>query len=149
MERVKDILERRPAQFYRIDPECLLGDALYQMCTNQVECLAVMNRQEEFLGLLSWYDVARKILETNRSFRKIRVFAAISTQQPFADINDTIENCVLLMTGFQVHFLPVFEGMTFKSILSVDDILREAVHFRFRTDKLYMVGSADKAAPAI
>ena len=54
----------------------------------------------------------------------------MNTALPMATIDDSVERCMRLMRQFNVRYMPVFEDRTFKGLISVDDILQEAISYR-------------------
>jgi len=130
MEKLSVLLDRRPVHFYKISPECSLGYALNQMSNQNTQWLTVMNEEEHLLGIITENDIVRKAILFDLPIRGISVKEVMSTQFPFADVNDTIEHAMRLLKHFHVHCLPVFKEMKFCGIISTEDILKEAVDRR-------------------
>ncbi|PWT71355.1 MAG: hypothetical protein C5B59_18240 [Bacteroidetes bacterium] len=49
----------------------------------------------------------------------------MNSQLPFADANDSIHYCLVLMQKFNLRYLPIFESRHFRGIISTDDIIEE------------------------
>jgi CBS domain-containing protein len=130
MEKVTTILDRKQTHFNRISPLCSISDALSRMSSQNMEYLIVVNEEDNFLGLLTEHDIARKTIFAKKPIDKMNVKEVMNTRVPFADVNDTVEHCMRLMKQYNTRYLPVFEGFGFRGIVSSDDILEEAVHNR-------------------
>ena len=130
MEKIATMLDRKQTYFNKISPDCSISHALFRMSTENTEYLIVLDEREKFLGLLTEHAIARKKLFTDRPVEGISVREMMNTSVPYADVNDTIEHCMLLMKRYNTRYLPVFEGNRFRGIISGDDILEEAVYSR-------------------
>ena len=113
MEKLNQILSRHLPHFKSIEPGCSIRDALCRMSTQNTDYLIVMDEKENFMGLITEHDVARKALFMNKSLNETRVKEMMNT-----------------MKKRLVRFLPVFRNMSFIGIVSADDILEEAVRHR-------------------
>jgi len=131
MEKVTTILDRKQTHFNKISPDCSISEALYRMSSQKnMEYLIVVDNDENFLGLLTEHDVARKTLLTRLPIENTSVQEIMNTRLPFADVEDTVEHCMRLMKRYNTRYLPVFEGFNFRGIISNEDILEEAVYNR-------------------
>lgn len=129
MEKITNILSKKHPHFNTITPVCSVQEALQRMSCENVDHLIVLDG-DNYLGVLSEHDITRKLIFINKPLNKILVRDIMNTGLPVSDVEDTIEHCMLLMRQFNVRFLPVFEGLTFKGIISSDDIIKEAVFNR-------------------
>ena len=83
-----------------------------------------------YRGVLSEHDITVKLMYFSKPLNKIYVQDIMNTGLPVANNEDTLERCMLLMKQFSVRYLPVFDGLIFKGIISSDDIIEEAVFNR-------------------
>jgi CBS domain-containing protein len=130
MEKVTEILSRKQLHFKKISPACSISDALCRMSSQHTDYLIVMDDNEKFMGLLTEHDIASKSIFANQPLGKIRVKEVMDTRLPIADVDDTVEECMKLMKRHHVRYLPVFDNLSFRGIVSTDDILEEAVSHR-------------------
>jgi CBS domain-containing protein len=129
MEKVSTILERRHRYFNTTSPTCMVSDALYKMCFENVDHLIVMEN-EKYVGIISEHDVTSKLMFINQPLNKIYVKDVMNTGLPVSNTTDTIEHVMLQMRQHNIRYLPVFEGINFKGIITSDDIIQEAVFNR-------------------
>ncbi len=127
MEKLNQILSRQQPHFINITPGSSIRDALCRMSTLNTEYLIVMDGKNKFLGLLTEKDIARKALFLNLPLAETKVEDLMTTQWPFADVNNTVDECMTTMKAHHVKYIPVFENLEFVGVVSADDILVEAV----------------------
>jgi len=72
MERIADVLDRKYPQFNTVVPDCLVSDALYQMCCENVNFLIVLE-DDKFQGIITDHDIAGRMLFENRPMNRIKV----------------------------------------------------------------------------
>jgi|SRR5436190_22684129 len=130
MDKVVTILDKKQSHFNKIPPDCSLSDAFARMTSQNMECLSVVDDNERFLGILTEHDIAKKAVYSNQPPDKINVQEVMNTKIPFANVDDSIEHCILLMKQHHTRHLPVFESFNFRGIISVDDLLEEAIQSR-------------------
>lgn len=130
MEKVTTILSRHQFHFKKISPSCSISDALCRMSSQNTDYLIVMDDNNNFLGLLTEHDVASKTIFMNKPLTKSCVNEMMNTRLPFADVDDTVEDCMKVMKRYHVRHLPVFKNLVLMGIISTDDIIDEAVSHR-------------------
>ncbi len=130
MEKLNQILSRQQPHFINITPGSSIRDALCRMSTLNTDYLIVIDGKNKFLGLLTEKDIARKALFLNLSLGETKVEELMTTQWPFADVNNTVDECMNTMKAHHVKYVPVFENLEFVGVVSADDILLEAVKQR-------------------
>ena len=129
MEKVTNILSRKHPNFNTVLPTCCVDDALHQMHCENVDHLVVLDGNA-FLGILSEHDITSKGIFANKPLTLVYVKDIMNTRLPMATIDDSVERCMHLMNQFNVRYMPVFEDRTFKGVISVEDIIQEAIFFR-------------------
>ncbi len=130
MENVTVLLARKQSHFNKISPNCTISDALCRMSCQNTDYLIVMDEDERFLGLLTEHDIATKTVFNNRSITLTKVNQLMNTRWPVADADDTVEDVMLMMSRYNVRYVPVFKNLNFMGVVSSEDILQEAVSHR-------------------
>ena len=126
MERIADVLARKYPQFNRVVPDCLISDALYQMCCENVDYLIVME-DDRFQGIITDHDIAGKILFEDRPLNKIKVREFMSRSLPVTTSENSLSHCMQLMERYGVRHLAIFDRFDFKGVISSDDLMHEAL----------------------
>ena len=130
MENVTVLLSKKQSHFNKISPNSSISDALCRMSCQNIDYLIVMDDDEKFLGLLTDHDIATKTVFANKSLTSTKVKQMMNTRWPVADADNTVEDCMKLMSRYNVRYVPVFKNLSFLGVVSTDDILQEAVSHR-------------------
>ena len=126
MERIAEVLARKYPQFNTVIPDCLVSDALYQMCSENVDFLIVLE-DDKFQGVITDHDIASKILFENRPLNKIQVREFMSRSLPVATPDTSLEQCMQLMERYNVKHLAIFDRFNFMGVISAYDLMHEAL----------------------
>jgi CBS domain-containing protein len=129
MERIADVLVRKYPQFNTVVPDCLVSDALYQMCSENVDYLIVLE-DDKFQGVITDHDIASHILFEDRPLNKILVREFMSRTLPVTTPDTSIEQCMQLMERYNVRQLAIFEHFTFRGVVSTTDLMHETLTSR-------------------
>jgi CBS domain-containing protein len=132
MERIADVLARKYPQFNTVVPDCLVSDALYQMCCENVDYLIVLE-DDKFQGIISDHDIANRILFENRPLNKIRVKEFMSRSLPVTTPDSSLEQCMQLMERYNVRHLAIFDRFNFMGVIGSHDLMHEALTKRSAT----------------
>jgi CBS domain-containing protein len=126
MEKIADVLARKYPQFNTVIPDCLVSDALYQMCCENVDFLIVMEN-DRFQGIISDHDIASRILFEDRPLNKITVKEFMSRGVPVATSDTSVAQCMQLMDRYNVRHLAIFDHFDFKGVISSSELMHEAL----------------------
>jgi len=130
MEKVTIILERKQPHFKAVSPFCTVSNALSRMNCENTDYLIVMDEDENFLGIITEHEIASKSLSAKMPAWQTMVKQIMNTHLPVAFTEDTVDDCMRRMQQHHVKIMPVFEGHTFKGVVTSEDILHEAVWHR-------------------
>ena len=114
MESIADVLARKFPQFNTVVPDCLVSDALYQMCCENVDFLIVIEN-DKFQGIISDHDIASRILFENRPLNKIKVREFMSRSLPVTTPDSSLEQCMKLMERYHVRHLAIFDFIVIRT----------------------------------
>ncbi len=118
-----EVLRRKGRQVFTISPESTVFDALRLMAEKNVGALVVISG-DSLAGIFSERDYARKVVLRGKFSHDTRVHE-IMTPNPIAIYGETeIEECMRLMTDYQVRHLPVLEGRSVVGVVSIGDVVK-------------------------
>ena len=106
---------------WSISPEASVFDAIEIMTTNNIAALVVLSAQK-LDGMIAQEDCTREVMLHRKSSRDTRVREVMTRGVYYANPEDTVEECMRLMTAKQINYLPVLEGNTVVGMLSSDDL---------------------------
>ena len=121
--KVKDILKVKGNIALSITPDTMIFDALYLMSEKNVGALLVMEN-EKLVGIFSERDYARKIILKGRTSLDTEV-REIMTEDVFTVTQEeTIDQCMILMSGKRIRHLPVLQGSEVVGVISIGDVVK-------------------------
>jgi CBS domain-containing protein len=140
MKLVKNILDSKGNDIWYIAPDDSVLDAIRMMADKGVGALLVMNN-ENLVGIISERDYARKVILEGRSSEKTLVKDISTTEVICARPEQTVEECMLLMTENHIRHLPVKHDEKVVGVLSIGDLVKaiiEEQHFTIRQLEMYI-----------
>ena len=126
MKKVKDILSRKGTSIISVSPNSSVLDALKIMADKNIGSVMVV-KEEKFQGIITERDYSRKIVLRGKSSTDTKVEEIMSTDFPRITPQDTIEQCMQLMSDKNIRYLPVFENETLIGIISINDVVKETI----------------------
>ncbi len=117
------LLRDKASAIHSIAPTAIVLDAISLMAERNIGVLPVM-QNERLVGMLSERDYTRKVILMGRTSRDTQV-GEIMTRDPIVvGPEDTVNDCMELMTEQRVRHLPVVEDGRLIGILSIGDLVK-------------------------
>ncbi len=127
MPTVKEMLAgKRGNTVHSIEPDAKVGDALRFMAEKNVGALIVIERGN-IVGIFSERDFARKAVEAADSCITARVRDMMTNQVYYVMPEDTIDQCMALMTNKRVRHLPVLDNHVPIGMISIGDVVNATI----------------------
>ena len=126
MKKVRELLEEKGTQVWSIAPEASVLDALALMAEKNVGALLVMD-QGELVGILSERDYTRNVVLQGRTAKDSPVRDIMSGRPVCVGPEQSVEECMALMTDKRVRHLPVIEGNRVLGLVSIGDAVKAII----------------------
>ena len=126
MCKIKEILRRKGPHFNIVTPDTKVNDALILMQTENLSYVVVMN-DTDFLGIMSERDYIHKMKVLKTNSENATVKEILSTNLPVVSFDDDLNRCMVLMNVYKTRYLPVFDEMEFRGVLTMNDLLQEVL----------------------
>jgi CBS domain-containing protein len=126
MTIVRQLLERKPAALFSVEPETPVLEAIRAMAEHGVGALLVMT-DRRLVGIVSERDYARKVILLGRASADTPVADIMSTPVITVQPNDTVQKCMQLMTDRHVRHLPVTDGDKVLGMVSIGDLVKAVI----------------------
>ena len=121
--RVSAILAQKEAStVWSIGPNAMVIDAIQLMDEKNVGALPVVENGT-LVGIVSERDYTRKVILKGRSSKKTPVSDIMTEHLLTVNPNDSVTECMRIMTEKRVRHLPVLEGSNLVGILSIGDVV--------------------------
>src|SRR3984885_7161115 len=108
-DTINSVLTRKGWGIYSTAPQTSVYDAVQQMADKDIGALAVIG-PERLLGIFSERDYARKIILLGRSSKETTVGEVMSHPATTVTPEDTVEDCLRMMTTYRLRHLAVVES---------------------------------------
>ena len=126
MKTVQQILEIKGTQVWSIAPDSTVFAALKLMGEKEVGALAVLENGR-LVGIISERDYARKVILKGRTSRDTFVCEIMSTAVICTQPEQTVEQCMQVMTEKRIRHLPVVEEEQLVGIISMGDLVKAVI----------------------
>lgn len=126
MRKVADILKRKGSHVETVQSELTVIDALRLMADKNIGSVAV-TQNDKFIGLMTERDYSRKVILKGRASSETTVGEIMDGEYPSVMRNDTVENCMELMSAKNIRYLPVIEQEQLIGIVSINDVVKETI----------------------
>jgi len=127
MHQVRHILQLKGDYIWTISPDDSVFEALRLMATKGVGAL-VVSKEEKMVGIISERDYARKVVLQGRTSRDTKVSEIMTSNVITVHPDQTIEECMELMTEHRVRHLPVMENDHLIGVISIGDVLKDMIY---------------------
>jgi len=123
MTTIAQILTNKGQDVWSTRPADLVLDAIKTMAEKGVGALPVMDG-DKLAGIFSERDYARKIVLEGRSSRDTAVNDIMTSDVILASPDQSIEECMSVMTENRIRHLPVVEDDRVIGIISLGDLVK-------------------------
>jgi len=126
MKTVKDILKNRGRRIWSVSPVTTAYEALEVMAEKDIGALLVF-KNDHLVGIFSERDYARKVILKGKASRDTPVSELMTRQVFYVDPENTLDECMALMTMKHIRHLPVFDNNEITGIITIGDVVKEIV----------------------
>lgn len=126
MKTVKDVLAGKGTVIWSVEPETTVLDALRLMADKELGAVLVLEK-DRLVGMFSERDYARQVILKGRASKDTPVRDVMSQRIVYVRPEQTVEDCMALMTDKRVRHLPVMEGGALTGILSIGDVVKALI----------------------
>ena len=126
MTTVKHVLDQKGHHVHFIHPDASVFDALKMMAENNIGSLAVLE-DGKLVGVITERHYAREIVLKGRTSPGTLVRDIMSTKVIYARPDQSVEECMAVMTARAVRHLPVLEGGRLVGIVSIGDMVKSVI----------------------
>jgi CBS domain-containing protein len=127
MNHVRHILQVKGNYVWTISPDETVYEALRIMATKGVGAL-VVTKEDKMVGIISERDYARKVILQGRTSRDTLVKDIMTADVISVHPDQTVEECMELMTENRIRHLPVIENDRLLGMISIGDVVKNIIY---------------------
>src|SRR5438477_6868148 len=126
MKTVRHLLRTKGNDVLSVAPDTAVFEALRLMAEKNVGAVLVLEG-ERLVGILSERDYARKVILKGKASKETPVREIMSSHVLYIRPEQTIEDCMALMTDKRVRHLPVMEAEKLVGVISIGDVVKAVI----------------------
>jgi len=126
MKFIKQLLDSKGSQIWSVMPENFVYDAIDLMAEKGIGALTVM-QNNELVGIVSERDYARKVILKGRSSHMTPVSDIMTREVICTSPQNTVEECMNIMTNRRIRHLPVLEDKRLVGLISLGDLVKSII----------------------
>ena len=123
---VQQVLARKAQRLVSIAPDATVFDALTLMAEHDIGSLIVLDG-ERLTGIFSERDYARQVALLGKSSKETRVRDIMTHKVLCVRPEQSVSECMALMTQKRVRHLPVLEHKKVIGMISIGDVVKEVI----------------------
>ena len=121
MNTVRELLQDKIHEVACVEPDKSAHDAMQLMADKKIGALLVQE-DGKMIGIISERDYPGKAKALDKPLQDVLVKEVMSSQVVHVSPDDTIENCMELVTKNHVRHLPVLKNDKVIGIISIGDL---------------------------
>lgn len=133
MKTVRDILASKGADIWSIAPDATVFETLQLMADKEIGAVLVMVGGNA-VGIFTERDYARQVILKGKASKDTPVREVMTSRVVYVKPDESIENCMALMTDKRVRHLPVLDQNRVCGVLSIGDVVKAVI-----SEKQFMI----------
>jgi len=142
MNKVRQLLKAKGEQVWTISKDSTVLEGLELMAEKRIGALLVLGGGQ-VVGIFTERDYARRVGPDRRKPEETRIEEVMTRELITVDPNQTVNDCMVLMTENHIRHLPVMDEGRLVGIISVGDVVKdmiEELEFHVEQLKSYITG---------
>jgi CBS domain-containing protein len=119
---ISSLLHQKTSVLWKVAPDTTVFDAIRLMAEKNIGALPVL-AGERLVGIFTERDYTRKVALMGKTSKETRVREVVARETVTVTPEDSVEDCMRLMTANRVRHLPVVAGTTVVGIVSIGDLV--------------------------
>lgn len=122
---INQLLMQKGRDLVTIVPTATVLEAIQLMDTKNIGSLLVLNAHGKIAGIFAERDCFRKVLLAGKAPSEVQVRAVMTKKVIYASPENTVDECMALMTQKRIRHLPVIDGHErIVGIISIGDLVK-------------------------
>ncbi len=126
MQNVRDLLAKKGNQVWSIEAGRMVYEALELMAAKDVGALLVVDNGLP-VGMFSERDYARQVILMGKTSKETAIREVMTSRVIYVQPQQSVEECMALMTDKRVRHLPVLEHGKVIGLVSIGDVVKAVI----------------------
>ena len=126
MKTVRDLLKAKGRDIWSVTPETTVYDTLRLMADKNIGAVLILDGGQT-VGIFTERDYARQVILKGKASKDTPVHEVMTTRVVFVRPEQTIEDCMALMTDKRCRHLPVLDEGRLAGVLSIGDVVKAVI----------------------
>lgn len=137
IKTIRDILRTKGNEVFTVEADATVFEALEKMAEKNIGAL-VVSSGGEMIGIISERDYARRVVLRGLSSPKTPVREIMTSNICYARPEQSIEDCMAVITEKRCRHLPVFENDAMVGMVSIGDLVKASI-----AEKEFIIGQLE------
>ncbi len=129
MNKIKEILEEKGNTVYSVGPEATMMEALKVMTANKIGAVLIIENNK-IRGIFSERDCVQNLANLTDCSLQTPVTEFMTSPVYYITPDQTLDDCMAVMTNKRLRHLPVLEGEALVGLISIGDVVKKLISER-------------------
>jgi CBS domain-containing protein len=126
MRTVQQLLDEKGHDIQSVHPDESVFDAIQKLANANIGSLIVVE-DDRPVGIFTERDYARSVILKGKSSPTTPVKDIMTTRVVYAQPDQTVEECMAVMTDKHIRHLPVLDGEKLIGMISIGDLVKSII----------------------
>ena len=126
MRTVQQLLDEKGHDIQSVHPDESVYDAIQKLANANIGALIVVE-DDRPVGIFTERDYARNVVLKGKSSPTTPVRDIMTTRVIFVKPEQTVEDCMAIMTDKHIRHLPVLDGEKLVGMISIGDLVKSII----------------------
>ncbi len=126
MSTIRQLLAEKGREIFSIASDATVYDAIKEMSDRDIGALVVFDEGKP-VGIVTERLYAREIILKGRASPSTLVREVMETEMIYARLDETVEECMAVMTAKRIRHLPVISDGRLVGLISIGDLVKSII----------------------
>lgn len=126
MNKIEEILQEKGKLVYSVGPDATMMDALKIMAANKIGAVLILEN-DKIRGIFSERDCVQNLVNMTDCSLQTPVTELMTSPVYFVTPDQTLDDCMAVMTNKRLRHLPVIKDEELVGIISIGDVVKKTL----------------------